>query len=62
MLKKHRSKVVTEGATRTPHRAFLRATGLDDDDLDRSMVAIIGTAGDNTPCSKSLGPQADSVR
>lgn len=62
MLKKHRSKAVTEGVTRTPHRAFLRATGLDDDDLDRSMVAIIGTAGDNTPCSKSLGPQADSVR
>src|SRR5690606_3050763 len=62
MLKKHRSKMVTEGATRTPHRAFLRATGLDDDDLAKSMVAIIGTAGDNTPCSKSLGPQADSAR
>ena len=54
--------MVTEGATRTPHRAFLRATGLDDDDLAKSMVAIIGTAGDNTPCSKSLGPQADSAR
>ncbi len=62
MLKKHRSQMVTEGATRTPHRAFLRATGLDDDDLAKSMVAIIGTAGDNTPCSKSLGPQADSAR
>lgn len=62
MLTKHRSKVVTEGATRAPHRAFLRATGLDDHDLAKSMVAIIGTAGDNTPCSKSLGPQADSVR
>ncbi|NYT66702.1 dihydroxy-acid dehydratase [Alcaligenaceae bacterium] len=62
MLTKHRSKVVTEGATRAPHRAFLRATGLDDHDLGKSMVAIIGTAGDNTPCSQSLGPQADSVR
>lgn len=62
MLKKHRSQMVTEGVTRTPHRAFLRATGLDDDDLGKSMVAIIGTAGDNTPCSKSLAPQVDSTR
>jgi dihydroxy-acid dehydratase len=62
MLKNHRSRMVTEGVTRTPHRAFLRATGLDDEDMAKSMVAIIGTAGDNTPCSKSLGPQADSAR
>jgi dihydroxy-acid dehydratase len=62
MLHKHRSRMVTEGVTRTPHRAFLRATGLDDEDLGKSMVAIISTAGDNTPCSKSLGPQADSAR
>lgn len=54
--------MVTEGITRTPHRAFLRATGLDDHDMDKSMVAIIGTTGDNTPCSKSLGPQVDSTR
>ncbi len=61
-LHKHRSRVVTDGPTRTPHRAFLRATGLDDEDMDRSMVAIIGTAGDNTPCSKAIGPQADHAR
>jgi dihydroxy-acid dehydratase len=61
-LNKHRSHMVTEGVTRTPHRAFLRATGLGDEDLERPMVAIIGTAGDNTPCSQSLGPQADSAR
>jgi len=62
MLKKHRSHMATDGITRTPHRAFMRATGLDDDDLEKSQVAIISTAGDNTPCSKSLGPQADSAR
>ncbi|MGE4339027.1 MAG: dihydroxy-acid dehydratase [Pigmentiphaga sp.] len=62
MAKKPRSQMVTEGITRTPHRAFLRATGLDDDDMTKSMVAIIGTTGDNTPCSKSLGPQVDSAR
>ena len=62
MLHKHRSKVITEGPSRAAHRAFLRATGLDDEDLNKSMVAILSTAGDNTPCSKSLGPQADQAR
>ena len=61
-LHKHRSRLVTDGPTRTPHRAFLRATGLGDEDMDRSMVAIIGTAGENTPCSKSIAPQADQAR
>lgn len=61
-LHKHRSRVVTEGPSRAAHRAFLRATGLDDEDLQRSMVAIIGTAGDNTPCSQSIAPQADHAR
>lgn len=61
-LHKHRSRVVTEGPTRAAHRAFLRATGLDDHDLERSMVAIMSTAGDNTPCSRSLAPQADQAR
>lgn len=62
MLHKHRSKAITEGPSRAAHRAFLRATGLDDEDLGKSMVAILSTAGDNTPCSKSLGPQADQAR
>lgn len=62
MLHKHRSKMVTEGVTRTPHRAFLRATGMDDDALQKSFVGIVSTAGENTPCSMSLGPQADNAR
>lgn len=62
MLHKHRSKAITEGPSRAAHRAFLRATGLDDEDLGKSMVAILSNAGDNTPCSKSLGPQADQAR
>ncbi len=62
MMHKHRSKMVTEGPSRAAHRAFLRATGLDDESLDKSFVGIVSTMGDNTPCSKSLGPQADSAR
>ncbi|MGO4395142.1 dihydroxy-acid dehydratase [Variovorax sp. M-6] len=62
MLHKHRSKMVTQGPSRAAHRAFLRATGMGDEDMDKSLVGIVSTAGDNTPCSKSLGPQADSAR
>ena len=62
MLHKHRSRVVTTGPTRAPHRAFLRATGMDDANLEQSFVGIVSTAGDNTPCSMSLGPQADQAR
>ena len=61
-LHKHRSRIVTEGLARAPQRAFLRATGLDDADLQKSFVGIVTTAGENTPCSMSLQPQADQTR
>jgi dihydroxy-acid dehydratase len=61
-LHKHRSRVVTSGVARAPHRAFLRATGFGDEDLDKSIVGIVTTAGGNTPCSMSLAPQADQAR
>lgn len=61
-LHKHRSRVVTDGVARGPHRAFLRATGLDDREQQKSFVAIVTTAGQNTPCSMSLAPQADQTR
>src|SRR5256885_5260496 len=58
----NRSRIAIDGLDRTPHRAFLRATGLDDDDLGKPMVGIVSTHGENTPCSMSLGPQADAAR
>lgn len=61
-LHKHRSRVVTQGVTRAPHRAFLKGTGLDDSDLEKSMVGVVSTQGENTPCSMSLAPQADRAR
>src|SRR5436190_7000007 len=62
MKRDYRSRIVTEGLDRTPHRAFLRATGLDDRDLDKPQIGIVSTHGENTPCSMSLGPQADAAR
>lgn len=57
-----RSRLVTEGLDRTPHRAFLRAVGMSDDDFGKPMVGIVSQHGENTPCSMSLGPQADAAR
>jgi len=62
MLHKHRSRMVTQGVTRSPHRAFLRATGMDDESLQKSFVGIVSTAGENTPCSMGLNTQADQAR
>lgn len=53
---------IVEGMDRTPHRAFLRALGLGDEDFGKPMIGIVSQHGDNTPCSKSLGPQADEAR
>lgn len=61
-LHKHRSRAVTEGVARAPHRAFLRATGLDEAAFDKSLVGIVSTQGENTPCSMGLAPQADRAR
>ena len=60
--KKRRSAIVTEGLDRAPHRAFLRAVGLGDEDMDKPLVGIVSQHGENTPCSMSLGPQADAAR
>ena len=60
--REYRSRIVVEGLDRAPHRAFLRACGLDDDYLDKPRIAIVSTQGENTPCSMSLAPQADAAR
>ena len=58
--RKLRSAIVTEGLDRAPHRAFLRATGVGDEDMGKPFVGIVSQHGENTPCSMSLGPQADA--
>lgn len=57
-MKKRRSRIAIEGIDRTPHRAFWRAMGLSDEDLEKPIVGVMSTHGETTPCSMSLGPQA----
>ena len=61
-MKKLRSAVIKDGLDRAPHRAFLRATGMSDEDMAKPLVGIVSQHGENTPCSMSLGPQADAAR
>ena len=58
----YRSRITVAGLDRAPHRAFMRASGLDEEDLDKPRLGIADTRGDNTPCSMSLAPQVDAAR
>ncbi len=60
-LKKH-SKTVTEGAERAPHRAFLRAMGLGDEDLKRPFVGVASSWNEATPCNLTLNRQASAAK
>ena len=46
-----RSRTTTEGIDRTPHRAFMRAMGLDDEAIGKPMIGIVSQAGEMTPCN-----------
>ncbi len=57
-----RSRITTDGIERTTHRAFLRATGLDDAAIAKPFIGVVTTAGEVTPCSMTLGPQAEAAK
>jgi len=56
-----RSREVTEGPERAPHRAMFRAMGFDDEDLASPMVGIANPAADITPCNVHLDDVADAA-
>jgi dihydroxy-acid dehydratase len=49
--KKWRSRVTTDGLDRAPHRAFMRAMGLDDAAIARPMIGVVSMKGEQTPCN-----------
>lgn len=53
-----RSRITTDGLDRTPHRAFMRGMGLDDDAISRPFVGIVTTANETSPCNANLAEQA----
>ena len=54
-MKKLPSRITVEGLDRAPHRAFLHALGLNDEDLKKPFVGVASTDGRVTPCNALLG-------
>ena len=54
-MKKLPSRITVEGLDRAPHRAFLRALGLKDADLEKPFVGVASTDSRVTPCNALLG-------
>ena len=57
-----RSDQLKKGPSRAPARAMLKATGLTDADLERPLVAVVGTHTDVMPCNMHLRALAEEVK
>jgi dihydroxy-acid dehydratase len=59
---KIRSWEVTDGPTRAPARAMLRAVGMTDDDWDKPQVAVASSWNEVTPCNMPLNRLAERAK
>lgn len=59
---KHKSKEVTSGPERAPHRAFYRAMGLGDKEINQPFIGIATTWNEATPCNITLRDQAENIK
>jgi dihydroxy-acid dehydratase len=59
---KWRSAALTDGASRAPARAMLRATGLGDEDLQRPLIGVANTWIEIGPCNYHLRDLAVDVK
>src|SRR6201992_1526327 len=60
--KKWRSRITTDGLDRAPHRAFMRAMGLDDAALAKPMIGVVSMKGEQTPCNMTHDFQVDAAK
>jgi dihydroxy-acid dehydratase len=61
-MKKWRSRVTTDGLDRAPHRAFMRAMGLDDEAIARPMIGVVSMKGEQTPCNMTHDFQVEAAK
>ena len=54
MITERRSLTTTQGMSRAPNRAMLRAVGFLDEDFDRPMIGVADLFSDITPCNAHL--------
>jgi dihydroxy-acid dehydratase len=57
-----KSDQIKKGPDRAPARAMLRATGLDDEQIYRPMIAVVNTWSDVTPCNMHLRELAEPLK
>ena len=57
-----KSDQIKKGPDRAPARAYLRATGLDDEQIAQPMVAVVNTWSDVTPCNMHLRELAEPLK
>ena len=57
-----RSDPIKKGINRAPARAMLKATGLNDADLEKPLIAVANTWSDVTPCNMHLRGLAEKVK
>jgi dihydroxy-acid dehydratase len=61
-MTKFRSRVTTDGLDRAPHRAFMRAMGLDDEALAKPMIGVVSQKGEQTPCNMTHDFQVEAAK
>ena len=59
---KPRSRDVTDGLEKAPHRGMLRAVGMGDDDFAKPQIGIASSWNEITPCNMSLERLAKSAK
>ncbi|EBA04482.1 MAG: dihydroxy-acid dehydratase [Paracoccaceae bacterium] len=56
------SRHVTEGPARAPHRSYLYAMGLSEDEIHQPLVGVATCWNEAAPCNIALNRQAQSVK
>ncbi len=56
------SRYVTEGPARAPHRSYLYAMGLNEDEIHQPLVGVATCWNEAAPCNIALSRQAQAVK
>src|SRR3989338_6774999 len=59
---KLKSSAITEGDSRAPNRAMLRAVGFSDEDFKKPIIGVASTWSDITPCNMHIDKLAVAAR
>ncbi|MEO0751886.1 MAG: dihydroxy-acid dehydratase [Pseudomonadota bacterium] len=56
------SRYVTEGPSRAPHRSYMYAMGLSEDEIHQPLIGVATCWNEAAPCNIALNRQAQSVK